>query len=356
MRFGLTEEQRELRDTVRDALADLCPPATVRAAWVEADADPETTPRDTVRGLWPELAALGVFGVMIPEPAGGLGMGPVELTAILEQLGHAGVPGPVVETAFVGAPLLVASGGSGQDVLSGVLTGTTLLSAAFGREEPTPPSYAAHGADADLLWLPDADHLALVPRHAARCVAQRSVDHTRGLARADWNGAGALPGRVNPAQRAAAFDRGALGTAAMLFGIGRRLSDMTVEYARVREQFGRPIGSFQAVQHHLADVAIALHFARPLLYRAAWAVSVEHPRADVAVSAAKLRCSVAAATVGRVALQVHGAIGYTTECDLHLSLKRAWSLSAAWGDDAFHRARIGEAVLTHPNPEDLWDA
>lgn len=353
MNFGLTDEQRELHQTVRDALQDLCPPTRVRAAWIEAENDPEHTPRASVRSLWPELAALGVFGVLVPEREGGLGLGPVELTAILDACGYAGVPGPLVETAFIGAPLLVDAGHVGA--LSGVLAGTTLLSAAFGRDGAAVPVYAPHGVDVDLYWLSDGQEVRLAPRHAVACVAQRSVDRTRGLARIDWTGGESLSEAIDSTARAAAFDRGALGTAAMMYGHGRRLVDITVEYARVREQFGRPIGSFQAVQHHLANTAIALHFARPLLYRAAWAVSVGHARADVAVSAAKLRCSEAAAVAARACLQVHGAIGYTTECDLHLFLKRVWSLSSAWGDDAFHRDRVGQAVSTHPNPEDLWD-
>ncbi|HWW44308.1 MAG TPA: acyl-CoA dehydrogenase family protein, partial [Acidimicrobiia bacterium] len=144
---------------------------------------------------------------------------------------------------------------------------------------------------------------------------------------------------------AAAFDRGALGTAAQLVGLGRRLLDLTVGYVQERRQFGVPVGSFQAVKHHLADARLALEFAAPLVYRAAWSVSTGDPDAPVHVSMAKAQAGAAAHRTGRAALQCHGAMGYSFEYDLHLYLKRAWALAAAWGDEAWHRARVGRAIL-----------
>jgi hypothetical protein len=142
-----------------------------------------------------------------------------------------------------------------------------------------------------------------------------------------------------------AFDRGALGTAAQLIGLTRRMLDMTVAYVSDRNQFGVPVGSFQAVKHHLADARIALEFARPLVYRAAWSMSEGDPDASVHVSMAKAAAGNAASVAAAKALQCHGAIGYSYEYDLHLFMKRAWALAAAWGDTPLHRARVGRAIL-----------
>jgi alkylation response protein AidB-like acyl-CoA dehydrogenase len=121
--------------------------------------------------------------------------------------------------------------------------------------------------------------------------------------------------------------------------------DMTVEYAKERTQFGAPIGSFQAVKHQLADARLALEFAQPLVYRAAWSIATSDAEQAVHVSMAKAKASSAALLAGRAALQCHGAMGYSYEYDLHLFMKRAWALAAAWGDARWHRTRIRRALL-----------
>jgi alkylation response protein AidB-like acyl-CoA dehydrogenase len=141
-----------------------------------------------------------------------------------------------------------------------------------------------------------------------------------------------------------ARDRGALGTAAFLCGLAQRMLDMTVTHVTEREQFGVPIGSFQAVKHHLADALMQLHFARPAVHRAAWSIAEGEPTRSRDVSMAKAMASDAAALVGRKALQCHGAIGYTVEYDLHLYLKRTWALTSSWGTAAWHRARVADAI------------
>jgi alkylation response protein AidB-like acyl-CoA dehydrogenase len=123
--------------------------------------------------------------------------------------------------------------------------------------------------------------------------------------------------------------------------------DLTVGYVSERQQFGVPIGSFQAVKHHLADAALALEFARPAVLRAAWSVAHDAPTRPRDVSMAKAMASDAAELVGRKALQCHGAIGYTVEADLHLSLKRTWALARAWGDSAHHTDRVSTHLTTH---------
>ena len=145
-----------------------------------------------------------------------------------------------------------------------------------------------------------------------------------------------------------ALDRGALGTAAVLVGLGQAMLDMTVGYVKERQQFGQPIGSFQAVKHHLADAALALAFARPAVWRAAWSVAHLEPTRARDVSMAKAMASDAAELVGRKALQCHGAIGYTVEADLHLYLKRTWALARTWGDAAHHTDRVAQALESGP--------
>jgi alkylation response protein AidB-like acyl-CoA dehydrogenase len=120
--------------------------------------------------------------------------------------------------------------------------------------------------------------------------------------------------------------------------------DMTVVHVTQREQFGVPIGSFQAVKHHLADAVMQLRFARPAVHRAAWSIANGESTRDRDVSMAKAMASDAAALVARKALQCHGAIGYTVEYDLHLYLKRTWALASAWGSAAWHRARVADAI------------
>jgi alkylation response protein AidB-like acyl-CoA dehydrogenase len=139
-------------------------------------------------------------------------------------------------------------------------------------------------------------------------------------------------------------DRAALAAAAQLCGLADAMLELTVPYATERKQFGAPIGSFQAVKHHLADAALALEFARPLVYRAAWELEHATDERSVAVSLAKAAASDAGVIASRKALQVHGAIGYAHEYDLHLWMKRAWALSEAWGSPAWHKNRIATTI------------
>jgi alkylation response protein AidB-like acyl-CoA dehydrogenase len=135
-----------------------------------------------------------------------------------------------------------------------------------------------------------------------------------------------------------------LGTAAQLIGLSHVMLELTVAYVRERVQFGVPVGSFQAVKHHLANARLAIEFAEPAVARAAWSVAHDEPTRERDVSMAKALATDAADTTGRAALQCHGAIGYTVEHDLHLYLKRSWALSRTWGDRAFHADRVATAL------------
>jgi alkylation response protein AidB-like acyl-CoA dehydrogenase len=173
-----------------------------------------------------------------------------------------------------------------------------------------------------------------------------TVDGSRRAARVDGPSGDVVTD--DPAVVALALDRGTLGAAAVLVGLGQAMLDLTVAYVTQREQFGQPVGSFQAVKHHLADAALALEFARPVVWRAAWSVAHTEPTRARDVSMAKAMASEATERVGRKALQCHGAIGYTVEADLHLYLKRAWALSRSWGDVAHHTDRVAAALASTP--------
>jgi alkylation response protein AidB-like acyl-CoA dehydrogenase len=310
VRFAFTDEQLELRDAVRDFLEKECPPSVVRDAWANA------TGRS---GLWEQLGAMGVLGVLAPEGEGGLGGDFLDLVLLLEETGRAALPEPIVEHAAVALPALDDPGAA---AVGGVTASVGL-----------PGSRLVPYADSADVVLLDDEAFAPDALTLERC---DSVDGSRRLFMVGW-GPFAMKGDW--------FDRGALGSAAQLLGLGQQLLDVTVEYAKQRHQFGAPIGSFQAVKHKLADVRLALEFAAPVVYRAAHSVAHGDPDRTVHVSMAKAYASDAALLAARHALQVHGAIGYSHEHDLHLWMKRSWALAATWGDSAWHRDRVGRAIL-----------
>ena len=306
MQFSFSEEQLALRDALRDLLAKECTPAHVRAAW--------TNETGRVPGLWEQLAAMGVVGLLAPEGDGGLGLTFVELVLVLEETGRHAVPEPIVETAAYGVPLLERS-----DV--------TVAAGEY--------------------WVPWADTADVIFTAAGRfdradveLVARPSVDGARRLFEVHGS-----PGSAEVGAVLAAYDRGVCGIAAQQCGLADRMLEMTADYVRERRQFGVPVGSFQAVKHHLANARIALEFARPLVYRAAASIAAGDPDTAVHVSMAKVKADAAALETGRAALQCHGAIGYTTEYDLHLYLKRAWALARSWGNAAVHHERVARAIL-----------
>ncbi len=306
MRFSLGEERTEFAAAVRRALAEGCPPSVVRAAW---DHDVPLG-----RGMWTTLVEMGTT-----DP----GLDWVTRVAVGEEIGRAALPHPWVETAFVAGPLL------GDEL------GMQMASTDLGTGSLVPA-----GADADILVLKGADGLeALAPRDVELTSIQ-TVDGSRRMVELTTRGGGR---RLDPPPVAPVV-AGALGTAAVLVGLGQHLLDTTVGYVSERHQFGQPVGGFQAVKHHLADAAKDLAFARPMVHRAAHGLDTADPVAARDVSAAKALASDAASRTAEVALQCHGAIGYTVEYDLHLWLKRVWALSRAWGDARHHRALVADAL------------
>lgn len=281
MDFRLTDEQVGFAEAITD-LMKAADSVAVARAWAAGD---------TASGLalWKRLADLGVTSLVAPEEDGGLGGTLVDLVVAFEALGHELAVGPWIESAAL-LPQV-----DGQMVTAAV------------------PGIAPYAVDADTARLasgtPGSTHT--------------SVDTTRRLTEID--GAEDIDGE--------SIHRAVLACAAELLGAGERLLEDSVEYAKQRAQYGRLIGSYQAIKHQLAEVRIALDFARPLVYGAALG--------EAPVSAAKLAASEAAYHAARVGLQVHGAIGYTAECDLGLWILRVRALVSAWGTPSYHRARLG---------------
>jgi len=336
MTMSFSGDQLAFRDVVRELLARECPPARVRAAWA-ADAG------DAALAVWPHLARTGVLGMLAPERWGGLGLDERDLVLVLEEAGRAALAEPLLEHAAVAIPLLAetAPDAIGDRWLGAAAAGRAVLTVGLGGAP-----FVVDAGRADLLLLERDGELHAVEPAAATLTSERSVDGARKLFRVDWHPTAATRIATDAAHALAlAYDRGALGSAAQLLGVARQLIAVTVEYTKVRTQFGRPIGSFQAVKHHLANALVAVELAAPCVYRAAAAIALRAPDRAAQVSIAKAQASDAALGAAAAALQCHGAIGYSFEYDLHLWMKRAWALAAAWGDAAWHRARVARTVL-----------
>ena len=336
MRFAFTEDQLLFRDAVRDMLKKECPPDVVRAAW-ESDSG-------RTNKVWAQLANMGVLGAAAPEAAGGLDMNPLDTVLLFEEFGRVALPEPVLEHMGVAIPILAASRPSpaGDAVLAAAVTGDATISIAL---SSTPHTLYADSAT-HLIAERDGDIL-LVEADDLRLTAQQSVDRSRRLSNVDFDAGAATVLATGPEAAvilARAFERAALCAAAQLTGLAATMIDMGVEYATTRKQFGKAIGTFQAVQHKLADAFLANQFARPVVYRGSYALTREEA-VHTHVSMAKAYASNAAVKASESVLQVHGAIGYTTECDLHLFMKRAWALAHAFGNAKWHSNRIGNTVL-----------
>jgi len=346
VRFAFDEQQLEFRAQLRAFAEKECTPADVREAW--------SSPLGWSPRRWAGLADMGVVGLTVPPDHGGLGLGEVDAVALLEELGRQGLPEPVLETTVLAAPVLAAcASGSGVGAGPGAagLAEQWLPRIAAGEAVVgvgTPAGGAVPGAGADLLLLERGGELHAVEAASATVGPRRALDGSRRPAEVAWEPSPAtllLAGAAAPGVLAALGDRAAMGTGALLVGVADRLVAMAAQYATERVQFGKPIGSFQAVKHHLAGALVRVEFARPAVYRAAWSLSEGDPDAGVHASMAKALASDAAVLAARSALQVHGAIGYTWEHDLQLWMKRAWALAAAWGDAASHRARVLDALV-----------
>jgi alkylation response protein AidB-like acyl-CoA dehydrogenase len=309
--FALDEQQRDFAASIDAALGAADLPGAVRA-WSAGDAAPG-------RKVWEQLANLGVTALAVPEKFDGIDAHPVDLVVAIERLGRWCVPGPVAESIAV-APVLLADDERSAGLASGELIATVAH-----------PPQAPRAVDADtagLVLLATAEGVT----EAEAGARHESVDPSRRLYDVTPTG------RSWQADIKRAYEFGTLATAAQLVGAAEALLNGAVDYAKQRSQFGRVIGSYQAIKHKLADVHIAVELARPLLYGAALTLE---PRD---VSAAKAAASEAALLAARASLQTHGAIGFTQEHDLSLWLLRVQALRSAWGTPEEHRRRVLEAL------------
>jgi alkylation response protein AidB-like acyl-CoA dehydrogenase len=319
--FDIDAQQRDFAASIDAALSAADVPGAVRA-WAAGDTAPG-------RKVWATLTDLGVTALAVPEKFDGLDAHPVDLVVALDRLGRWGVPGPITESIAV-APILLAADDRCAELASGELIATVAL-----------PPQVPRATDADTAGLTLLADFAGTVREATAGEQHESVDPSRRLFDV---GAGESEPKAWNADVARAYEFGALATAAQLVGAGQALLDAAVDYAKQRAQFGRIIGSYQAIKHKLADVHIALELARPLVYGAALSLADSSPDTARDVSAAKASASDAALLAARSALQTHGAIGFTAEHDLSLWLLRVQALRPAWGDPASHRRRVLEAL------------
>jgi len=369
MDFELSKPQKMLQDSVKEFLNRHCDFEKVREL-METE-----TAHDA--GLWEGLTDQGWVALTIPEEHEGLELGAVDLVAVTEAMGSFTMPGPFLSNTWA-AELIAASGNEAfaKDVLPGVADGETKVTVALLEEsaswEPQRCALAitedggSYRVSGEKLFVGDAevaelilvvgrlgDDLAVISiaRGADGLTIEpmSAIDSTRKLYKLSFDGAVSETLVARGKQAEEALHRATrLATVAVcgeLVGVMQWVLDATVEYAKTREQFGRVIGSYQAVQHHCADILYYLESARSAAYYAAWAVSVDDPGADRAASVAKAYCSDAAREVGNLGIQAHGGIGFTWEHDLHLFYKRAKSNEILFGDATFHRDRIAAMVL-----------
>jgi alkylation response protein AidB-like acyl-CoA dehydrogenase len=366
MDFAFTPDQTLLKSSARAFLDEHCAPATVRLLWDDPRGESET--------MWKEMAQLGWLGLSLPEAHGGSGLGLVESALLLEELGRAAYPGPYWPTMLAAA----AIAGAGTEVqkkrwLGPIATGDARAAVALldadldwnpeavtTRAEPTPTGWQLTGVKRYVAWSHVASVL-LVPARAPEGPSLFLVDPAAAglgvtpvatmdpgtrlaelrLDRVPVRGEDLLgaPGGAAPVLLEL-LQRGAVGAAAEMLGAARRCLDMAVGYAKVREQFGQPIGSFQAIRHKCAEMLLETENSHAAVYYAAWALDAGAEDAATAASVAKSYVGDAARKVCGEAIQVHGGIGFTWEYDLHMYFKRAKALEVQYGDAGYHRELI----------------
>jgi alkylation response protein AidB-like acyl-CoA dehydrogenase len=360
--FAFTPEQELLRETVRDLLSEIAPLTYVRTMLDDAAGIGESE--------WRRIADLGWLGLVFPEEHGGSGLSLVELAIVLEEMGRALFPGPFLST-IVGGLVLVAGGSDVQrrrwlpGICDGSVRATLALAEASGswdpaamtaRAEPRADGLALSGTK---LFVADA-HLADVllcalrrPDGALILVAVErgtpgmslaplaSMDQTRKIFAVTFDGVAVREEQILPCDATAVLERvldqARVALAAEMSGGAGRVLEMTVEYAKIRHQFGRPIGSFQAIQHRCADMLVEVEKARMAATYAAWATAADAADAALAAADAMALAGDAYRTVTTQAIQVHGGIGFTWEHDLHLYFKRAQSSAVTFGDASWCR-------------------
>jgi alkylation response protein AidB-like acyl-CoA dehydrogenase len=334
MHFAFTEDQLAITEAAREMLVESCTPADLRRLVASGE------PLDAAR--WATIRDMGLLGICVPEDKGGLGLGLIDLVGIAEAAGYVALPEPLVEQTGIVVPLLVGLGDD-KGWLERMLAGGIV---AIGH--PANPFVA--GADsAGALLLDHEGEAHLVERTALTLTRKESFDPLRRLFCAGWSPSALT--RIGGWGDTA--ERGMVLQAAQMLGLGQRCIDMAVAYAKDRHQFGKPIGSYQAVKHLLATAQVKIEFARPVVHAAAAELPLGNPAAKSRIAHAKIAAADAAELAARTAVQVHGAMGMTWEADVHFFLKRALALKNAWGTPAAHIATLIDRMRTLPTGPDF---
>jgi alkylation response protein AidB-like acyl-CoA dehydrogenase len=376
--FELTDDQEDLQASVRAVLDRECPMSLVRDI---AEATSDTT---AARRLRRTASELGWPAIAVPQEHGGLGRGFVEVAIVVEELGRALAPLPYLSTVTQFAPAVAAAGDTEQQkrFLSGIAAGDVTGTAAFAEGGLGAESWAAHDVtttatpsgdgwvlDGRKRFVTDAtvvDELVVTARTPSgevgmfvvptaapgvRVEPMSGIDLTRTLCDVSFAGAAVTadrvlgrPGEVDTAV-SATVEAATAGLSVEMLGVCEALFNTTLDYAKDRHQFGVPIGSFQAVKHKLADMYVVLERARAMCYFAALTIAEEDDRRRLAVSMAKAATGDCQRLIAKEAIQIHGGIGYTWECDVHLYVKRAKSIEALFGTSRAHRRAVAHSVL-----------
>ncbi len=338
MDFTFNDDQLAFREAISRFLMTEAAPEMLREIW-ETDVGRS-------RDLRNKIAEQGLTALSVPEAEGGLGMDDLTWALMTQELGYYAIPDSLADTAYVAAGLLAALPSehpARAELLPRIADGSLRLAISH------PVNALVSDAPlAEVLILTDGDDIHLVPRSQVDVQSHVSIDASRRLGQVSWTPTAATciaKGDLGRALQARLLDRGALSVAGQLLGLAQRMLDLSVDYVAQRKQFGKPIGSFQAVKHHLADVARYIEQAKPVLYRAAHALARGDVNAGAWVSQARLAANEASWIAARKGIQVHGAMGYTWEVDLQMFMKRAWALDASWGDRAFHKTRVSDYLF-----------
>jgi len=340
MEFAFTEDQLAINDAAREMLVETCPTTSLRAMLKDGRAMDEAR--------WQTICEMGLLGLLAPEAAGGMGMGLTDFVGIAEAAGYVALPEPLVELAGITIPLLARLREEGfadaGDLLGSALGGNFI---ALGH----PANRLVANADSAIaLLLVDGNDLHLPEQVDVQIERQESFDPFRRLFAVQWSASSATKVGTGWGDTA---ERGALLAAAQMIGLAQRCIDISVAYAKDRTQFGKPIGSYQAVKHLIATAQVKIEFARPVVHAAAAELPLGTLASRARVAHAKIAAGAAADCAARAAVQVHGAMGMTWEVDVHFFIKRITALNQAWGTPHQHQKTVLERIDLLPTGPDL---
>ena len=382
MDFGFSEEQEMMRQSARQFLETECARTYVRKMMDDDGGYSEEQ--------WKKMADLGWMGLILPETYGGSGLNMVDLVVILEEMGRVVMPGPFYPTVILSGVAIDLGGTTAQkkrylpEIAAGTLKATLAQVEESGRWDaegimlPAKKDGAGFVLSGTKLFVQDAHNANLLivaartsgkgqrgvtlflldaKQQGVKTTLLKTMDQTRKLCEITFDnvqvGKDAVLGGVGKGWPLLdrVVDRAKVAMCAEMCGGAQKVLEMSVEYAKVREQFGRPIGSFQAIQHKCANMMVQTESAKSATYYAAWAVANDVPEAHLAACMAKAYCSDAYRFVSAEGIQIHGGIGFTWEHDMHLYFKRAKGSEVTFGDATWNRELVAQLVLDQPEAE-----